>query len=36
MHTVGYGDIVANTVPEAAFVTLFIYLNVFVGAYIIG
>ncbi|KAI8469642.1 MAG: hypothetical protein J3K34DRAFT_276757 [Monoraphidium minutum] len=34
--TVGYGDIHAETVAEAAFITLFIYINVFVGAYIIG
>ncbi|GBF99926.1 hypothetical protein Rsub_12619 [Raphidocelis subcapitata] len=34
--TVGYGDIHAQTVPEAAFTVAFIYLNVFVGAYIIG
>lgn len=27
---------VLQTVPEAAFIVLFIYLNVFIGAYIIG
>jgi hypothetical protein len=34
--TVGYGDIHAQTVPEAGFIVLYIYFNVFIGAYIIG
>lgn len=35
-YAVGFGDIVAANVAEAAFTTLFIYLNIFVGAMIIG